>query len=753
MTAPSAAFHALHPRIQRWLWKQEWGELRAIQEEAIPVILGLAKENSDLVIAAATAGGKTEAAFLPILTALAEHPGGSVQTLYVSPLKALINDQFQRLELLCAELEIPVHRWHGDVAASRKRQVLNAPGGILIITPESLEALFITQGTRVRPLFDRLAFVVVDELHAFLGSERGRQLQSLLHRVELAVRRRVPRIALSATLGDMDLACEFLRPGSGTQVKRIVSRESGQEVRIQVRGYRILPPRLTSQQAEEKEATGENVEMEDQLPGDAVQISQHIFDRLRGGHHLIFANARAAVEMHADLLRRACERQGIPNEFWPHHGNLSRDLREEAEAAIKDRARPASAVCTTTLELGIDVGAIESVAQIGPPPSVSSLRQRLGRSGRLGDAAAVLRGYIQEPEVEPKSAPHETLRADLVQTIAAVQLLLAGWYEPPVGGALHLSTLVQQVLSLIAQHGGARADQVWKALCQEGPFRAVDPRIFAAFLRSLGQRELIVQEAGGEVLLGPVGERLVNHYSFYSAFQTTEEYRLTSGGKVLGSLPISQALIPGLQLVFGGRRWVVLAIDEEHKTIDLAPARGGRLPSFTGQSSAPVHDRVRQEMLTIYRSGDLPAFLDATARDLLTEGRENFRRYGLGEKSLVEWGSDTLLFCWRGDRILDTLVVWGQSQELKVNREGLALIFEGMPATALREILAELAAAGPPDALELAATVRNRSTEKFHPFLTDDLLAADYAAGRLDPAGAWEAVRGGPGFQPLRARV
>lgn len=750
MTAPSSAFHSLHPKIQRWLWRQEWGELRAIQEEAIPAILKLPQENADLVIAAATAGGKTEAAFLPILTALADHPGGSVQTLYVSPLKALINDQFQRLESLCAELEVPVHRWHGDVAASRKRQVLNAPSGILIITPESLEALFIVQGTRIRPLFDRLAFVVIDELHAFLGSERGRQLQSLLHRIELTVRRRVPRVALSATLGDMDLACDFLRPGGGGQVRRIVSRESGQEVRLQVRGYRILPPKLTPKQVEDKEAAGESVDLEDQVPGDAVQIAQHLFDRLRGGHHLIFANARSAVEQHADLLRRACERQGIPNEFWPHHGSLSRDLREEAEAAIKDRSRPASAVCTTTLELGIDVGAIESVAQIGPPPSVSSLRQRLGRSGRQGGAAAVLRGYIQEPEVEPKTPPHDTLRSDLVQTIAAVQLLLAGWFEPPITGALHLSTLVQQVLSLIAQFGGVRADQAWKALCQEGPFAAVDRRLFIAFLRSLGERELIVQESGGEILLGPVGERLVNHYSFYSAFQTPEEYRLTSNGKVLGSLPVSQSLIPGLQLVFGGRRWVVLSVDEEHKTIDLAPARGGRLPGFLGQSAAPVHDRVRQEMLAIYRSGDLPPFLDATARDLLAEGRENFRRYGLGEKALLEWGGDTLLFCWRGDRVLDTIVVWGQSRDLKVNREGLALIFEEVPARELRAILASLAAPGPPDALELAATVRNRQTEKFHPFLSDDLLAADYAAGRLDPVGAWEAVAG---FQPREPRV
>src|SRR5436853_2120515 len=215
MNEASSAFHRLHPKIQRWLWRQGWGALRDIQEAAIgPILAG----DRDVVIAASTASGKTEAAFLPILTALAEDSGGSVRVLYISPLKALINDQFDRLELLCEDLEVPVARWHGDVAASQKKKLLARPGGVLIITPESLEALFVLQGPKVRSLFERLAYVVVDELHAFIGGERGQQLQSLLHRVELAIRRRVPRVALSATLGDLAIACEFLRPREGEAV-------------------------------------------------------------------------------------------------------------------------------------------------------------------------------------------------------------------------------------------------------------------------------------------------------------------------------------------------------------------------------------------------------------------------------------------------------------------------------------------------------------------------------------------------------
>lgn len=738
MAATSSAFDLLHPRLQRWLWRQGWTELRDIQEAAIPAILA---GDSDVVIAAATAGGKTEAAFLPVLTAIAEDSAGSVRVLCVSPLKALINDQFDRLELLGSELDVAVHRWHGDVARSRKQRVLERPEGVLIITPESLEALFVLQGPKVRRLFERLAFVVVDELHAFLGTERGQQLQSLLHRVELPLRRKVPRIALSATLGDLSLACELLRPGGGEAVRRIVSQEGGQEIRVQVRGYRELPPRLTRAQAEKLEAQGIEVTTEDLAPGDVLEISRHVFDRLRGGHHLIFANARAAVEQYADLLRRHCERESLPNEFWPHHGSLSRELREETEVAIKDRSRPASAVCTTTLELGIDIGAIESVAQIGPPPSVSSLRQRLGRSGRQEGTPAILRAYVREPEIDIRTAPHWALRSDLVEMVAAVRLLVAGWCEPPLAGALHLSTLVQQVLSLIVQHGGVQAGPAWRILCQDGPFSGVNPELFAELLRSLGTHELIRQEPNGELILDLMGERIVNHHSFYAAFQTAEEYRLMNGGKPIGTLPISYPLFPGLFIIFAGRRWAVVGVDEEKKLVDLKPAQGGRLPSFEGGRGAPVHDRVREEMLAIYRSEEIPSFLDTRGRELLAEGRDAFARFKLGETQLLPWSGGTLLFPWRGDRLVDTLVVWLSAVGVGISKEGVALVIPNHRPEAVREQLARLAAAPPPEPVELAHAVANKQSEKFHPWLNDRLLALDYASRALDVESAWKVAR------------
>ena len=216
---------------------------------------------------------------------------------------------------------------------------------------------------------------------------------------------------------------------------------------------------------------------------------------------------------------------------------------------------------------------------------------------------------------------------------------------------------------------------------------------------------------------------------------------MTSGGKSLGSLPISYPLFPGLFLIFGGRRWVVLTIDEAHKIVDLKPAAGGRLPGFEGGKGAPVHDRIRQEMLAVYQSERVPVFLDVEALDLLSEARANFARYGLGGQRLLADGSGALLFAWRGDRILDTLVVWLNALGLQAAREGLAVLFANTTVPDLRREMARLAAEPPPDPQELAATVGNRRTEKFHPYLSDDLLIADYAARALDVAGAWEVMK------------
>ena len=315
----STAFSLLDPKVQQWIWRSKWTELRDIQEQSIPLIL---KADRDVIIASSTASGKTEAAFLPIASSLVSDPPAGLGALYVSPLKALINDQFERLELLFEEMNVPVHRWHGDVSGSRKQVFFKNPSGVLLITPESLEAMFVRRGSQLVKLFESLRYVVVDELHAFIGSERGRQLQSLLHRLEVGIGRRIPRIALSATLGDMGLASSFLRTEDADSVQTIVSTASNAEVKLQIRGYCLMP--IGTQGGAHGE---DDSRLSGNGPGDSVQIADDLFKALRGGRHLVFANRRADVELYTHLLIQRCAQEGLPNEFFPHHGSLDKTLR------------------------------------------------------------------------------------------------------------------------------------------------------------------------------------------------------------------------------------------------------------------------------------------------------------------------------------------------------------------------------------------------------------------------------------------
>ncbi|MDI3636284.1 DEAD/DEAH box helicase [Pseudomonas aeruginosa] len=718
-SSESTGFTLLEPRIQRWIWAEGWTSLRDAQERAIPALLG---SDQDVIIAAATAAGKTEAAFLPILTNLLQDQDSPGAVLYISPLKALINDQWDRLTRLCDELELPVIAWHGDISASRKHRFLKSPQGILLITPESLEALFVNRGTSLAGLFANMRYLVVDELHAFIGSERGKQLQSLMHRVELVIDRPLPRVGLSATLGDMALAAAFLRPNAPEHVSVIESKGASQVLKVQIRGYEETRQNLSAI------SEGEEVFSADHA------IAEHLFQVLRGSNNLIFPNSRSQVEWFADNLRRRCEQDGVPNEFWPHHGSLAKDIREETEKALKAGDRPATAVCTTTLELGVDIGSIKTVAQIGPPPSVASLRQRLGRSGRRPGEAAILRSYCKERQLDDGSPLSDRLRQGLVQSIAMIRLLMQGWFEPPRVQGLHLSTLVQQCLSVIAQRGGATAAELWSTLIRSGPFAGVEQGSFLSLLRTLGERDLIAQEASGLLLPGVLGERMINHYDFYSAFVSNEEFRLVCDGKPLGALPVSRPLTIDQRIIFAGRRWRVTDVDTEAKVIVVRSDPGGAPPSFDGLG-ARVHDRVRQEMRTVLLEADAYPYLDTAAQKLLAEARSTFSDLGLAHSSMIESGGKTYLFTWQGDWANDALAILLTHMGLPSENAGLVTEVEGDRAS-LESKLQEIAGWGGIDEPTVLGDVQNMVQEKWDWALPPKLLMQSYATMYLDLEGA-----------------
>lgn len=718
MAEESSSFNLLEERIQRFIWSEGWEELRDVQEQAIPLIL---KGNCDIIISAATAAGKTEAAFLPALTHLLA-AGGEGLIVYISPLKALINDQFGRLGRLCEQLNVPVWPWHGDVSASTKTRFLTKRHGVLLITPESLEALLCNRGSSVAAIFKHITFFVVDELHAFIGSERGKQLQSLMHRIERTLNRQVPRIGLSATLGDMRLAGGFLRPGG--EPTQVNSESDDSELKVLVKGYE--EPLVVQVEKDGNEEEDELV-----MPG---QIAADLIKVLRGSNNLVFPNSRRQVERYTYLLNKLCEQRKVPNEFWPHHGSLSKEIRTETETALKQKELPATAICTNTLELGIDIGAVKSVGQIGPPPSVASLRQRLGRSGRRKGEPAILRGYSIEDVIGPNANLREKLRLDTLQMAAMVSLLVEKWFEPPRVQGLHLSTLVQQLLSSIAQTGGASAGQLYTLLCGPGtPFTGLTKQEFVELLRHLGQKELVVQDSSGVLLHGRVGEKLVNHYSFYTAFTSEEEFRVIAGGRPLGTLPVEQVLLPGQRILFAGKTWRVDDVDEQQKTIYVTRAKGGVPPAFSG-GMGRMHTKVRERMRELLETTTELAFLDETAKKLVAEGRNWYIRLSLNTEFAIDQGRELFLLTWLGDAANEAIACLLIRRGFVATASGPGVeVVKGSRSTEdILDALADTAFDDTPPLDMLLANVKNLAREKWDWSLPDELLRKAYTSLYLD---------------------
>ena len=712
-------FDRLHPEIRRWIREEGWDELRAIQDQGIRAILD---DKRDLVIAAATAAGKTEAAFLPLLTQAADRTRTGVALLYVSPLKALINDQYRRLAILGERLDLPVVRWHGDAPASAKRAVLRDPRGLVLITPESIEALFLRRTEEVARLFGALDAIVIDELHAFLQGARGLHLASLLRRIDRLGLTRPRRIGLSATLGDFSAAEAWVSAGATHGGSGLVMADQDQpELKLQVRGY-IEPPDDDGPDDVESDG-GESA---------LSRVADHLFANLRGSNNLVFAGSRRTVEALADRLRRRSERANVPEEFFPHHGSLSKDLRETLEQRLKAGTLPTTAVATTTLELGIDLGSVKSVAQVGAPRSLASLRQRLGRSGRRAGTPAILRIYIREKYLAADCDPLDRLRLDTVRAVAAVRLLVAKFIEPPAPEPSLPTVALHQLLSTVVQQGGSRADRLYRDLCADGPFGLLSKAEFAGMLKAAASPEngLLEQCPEGLIMLGPRGELLVNGRDFYAVFDSDEEWRLITGGRALGTIPIVNALGIGSLVGFAGRRWRVVGVDDRAKVLDVVPHPSGKLPKFDRLSAEPVHDRLAAEMFAVLSDGDIPRYLDRQASALLGEGREAFRAFGLASSRFLPVESDVHLLSWRGTAVNSILAVLVTAAGLECDAHDVGVTVTGASAAEVRALLMHISKCPPLD--ELASFVKSLRIAKFDKFLPDALLAA-YWARRNEP--------------------
>lgn len=718
----------LHRGVVHWLFDRGWGELRPIQLAALEAFQDC---EDDLILTARTAGGKTEAAFLPVISSIAGDASGGVRALYVGPLRALINDQFRRLEELCGHLDVPVHRWHGEVGAAARRRLLDDPGGILLITPESIESLFLNRPQHVARLFARLDCCVIDELHVFPGVERGQHLRSLLSRLEAVRGRRVRRIGLSATLARPDEAAAWLRSEAPDTVRVLSSNERGSELRTKVHAYRFPAEPESDAPAQ----SGDPVPTPSRLVSD-------LLEHHATGTSLVFANSRRVVEESASEARALfAARRWDSDRIRVHHGSVGRLLREETEQALQSGGDQVC-FCTSTLELGIDLGDVQAVAHIGAPHSAASAAQRLGRSGRRADAPTVFRQYVRLAPAGD-DVDESSLAFPLLRAVALVECYLDGWVEPTRMDRYHLSTLLHQILCTIAQHSGCTPPRLFELLCNRGNFHWISEATFARLLRSAGAHGLLSQMDDGTLLLGAEGERWVESREIYAVFQTPEDWRVDHGGTTIGSIPLTNVLMPDDKLLLAGRPWRVVGADAKERILSVVPGREGR-PALYGGDPADVHPEVLRRMRGLLRAdAPVPDFCDAPARSLIEEARRRFAQHVEG-RTLSAGPSSTLLWTWAGTAVDRTLAAFfrmalpgvgtdygSATVELECSpervREGAGVLARMQDPR--RELVRFLARG--PDLLQ---------TEKFDAYLPAEDLAIQHAHDRFDVDGALDVL-------------
>jgi ATP-dependent Lhr-like helicase len=721
-----SSFEKLHPKVRRWIYDQGWNQLRDVQDQTIPSIMD---RDGDTLVIAGTASGKTEAAFLPVLSLVADREEDGISVLYVSPLKALINDQFGRLEQLCEAMELAVVRWHGDAPQSAKQALVRNPQGIALITPESIEALLVRRPERARALFEDIDFIVVDEVHAFLHSVRGLHLRSLLRRVSMISKKRPRIVGLSATIGDPQVAAAWINPEAPDSVDVVVSTAGNPEVKLAIRAYVDAEDLLDPDQ----------LESDDVVEGEAPQkvaldyIADDIFGAAKGHNNLVFAGSRRRVEALTDRLRRRAEKIGMPNEFFAHHGSVSKELREPLEKRLKAGNLPTTGVATTTLELGIDVGSIRTVFQIGAPRSMSSLKQRLGRSGRRDGMSAILRMFIRERRVSAKTHPLDRLRLDIVAAVASIVLLGRKYVEKPGMPAGAATVALQQTLSVIAERGGTTVADLYQTICAVGPLSAISQSEYVSLLRHMMRTEKLIEQApDGTVMLGVKGERITGAKDFFAIFETDEEWRVVADGKSIGTLPMTNMAKEGSYIAFAGQRWKIVTVDLNSKVLEVTKATGAKMPSFEPLGREGISDVFAQAMLEVLRSRDLPAYLDDKAKELLTEGRNTFDIHGLDGKVFWEEGAGVSVLTWAGtetNRMLALILTYAGldagSHDIGVSVAGCSA---DMVEAALRGMVAK-----PPLASAVVKMVADLQTAKYDALVPHEVLESQWIKERAKP--------------------
>lgn len=735
------AFDRYAPFVQEYIYQNHWENLRSIQVAAADAIFNT---DENVLLTASTASGKTEAAFFPIITLFSEDMPSSVGCIYIGPLKALINDQFSRLNDLCAEADIPVWHWHGDVAQSHKAKLMRHPSGILQITPESLEALLLHKHAAIAKLFGDLRFVVIDEVHSLLRGDRGGQTLCLIERLSRIAGVNPRRIGLSATIGDPEGTGEFLSLGTGrkTIIPKIDAK--GSKWRLSMEHFYVKD----AQAAEDKQIPGALPVLEektDDAPANADPGIGYIFEHTRGKKCLVFVNSREECEMVTTTLRHYCELNHEPDRFLVHHGNLSASYRETAEGIMKDDSQYMTTVTTATLELGIDIGRLERAFQIDAPWTVSSFLQRMGRTGRR-ELPPEMWFVIREDEPEVRAMLPTTIPWKLLQGIALVQLYLEErWVEPPRLDRLPFSLLYHQTMSTLASCGELSPRALADRVLRLHYFHRITQEDYRVLLRHLIATDHIQQTEQGGLIVGLAGERVINSFKFYGVFQESEEYTVRSESQELGTV-VSPPPV-GEKLAIAGHVWQVLDVDHKRRLIYCRQVKGS-VPAYFGQCPGDLHTKILTRMRRVLQEDRQYPYLMKNAVARLEQARFTAAHSGAADKTLINLGGNMwCLLPWVGTYTFLTM-----ERFLKIkcaDRLGLRNLDSARPffiqftmkadESAFFRVLSE-EIRKPIDPMELVYPKELPLFDKYDEYLPEELVKKGFALGVLDVDGLREKV-------------
>ena len=734
-------FNRYAPFIQDFIYQNSWESLRAIQVAAGDAIFNT---DDNLLLSAATASGKTEAAFFPILTLFTEDRPRSVGAIYIGPLKALINDQFLRLNDLCREADIPVRHWHGDVAYSQKTKLIKNPSGILQITPESLEALLMHKHADIGRLFGDLRFIVIDEVHSLLRGDRGGQTLCLIERLSRLAGVNPRRVGLSATVGDPERTGRFLSAGTGRRTLIPKIELKGIKWRLSMEHFFIQGEQSAADQ-DLPEALPVLDGRTDMAPKNADPGFGYIFEHTRGKKCLVFVNSREECEAVTTSLRQYCEANHEPDRFLIHHGNLSASYRETAEAVMKDEEQFQTTVTTATLELGIDIGRLERAFQIDAPFTVSSFLQRMGRTGRR-DLPPEMWFVLREEQPEPRAMLPGTMPWTLLQGIALIQLYVQDrWVEPPKLDRLPFSLLYHQTMSTLASSGELSPASLAARVLSLSYFSRITQDDYKQLLRHLLATEHIQKTEEGGLIVGLAGERLTNSFKFYAVFKENEEYTVRSKSQELGTI-VSPPPV-GEKIALAGHVWIVEEVDHKRHLVYCEQVKG-KVPAFFGLCPGDINTRVLEKMREVLREDAVYPYLMKNAVARLAQARHTAAGSGLTTEPLINLGGDMwCLFPWLG-----TYAFLALERFIKIkcaSALGLTALDSSRPyfiqfkmKAAGKEFFQVLSEAEkqPLDPMDLIYKGEVPVFEKYDEYLPDELVKRGFAHGIL-------------GLDEMRARI